>query len=182
MSQTWNLDTTHTSLAFSVRHLMIATVRGSLKVTGGSVQTDENGKLLGIEATIDATSINTGEAQRDGHLNAPDFFDTANHPTVSFKSTDIQALGGHEYKVTGDLTIRGTTNPVTLEVETTPVIAKDPFGMTRVAASATGKISRKEWGLVWNQALELGGVAVSDEVKLTLDAQAVQPAPAAAAV
>lgn len=173
MSQNWNLDASHTSLSFSVRHMMIATVRGQLKLTSGTVQTDESGKLEKIEAVIDATSINTADAQRDGHLNAPDFLDTAAHPTLTFSSTGIEAVGGNEYKVTGDLTIRGTTNPVTLSVETTET-AKDPWGQTKIAATATGKINRKDWGLVWNQVLEAGGVLVSDEIKLTLDVQAIQ--------
>ena len=173
MSQNWNLDASHTSLSFSVRHMMIATVRGQLKLTGGMVQTDESGKLERIEAVIDATSINTSDAQRDGHLNAPDFLDTAAHPTLTFTSTGIEVVSSNEYKVTGDLTIRGTTKPVTLAVETSET-AKDPWGQTKIAATAIGKINRKDWGLVWNQALEAGGVLVSDEIKLTLDVQAVQ--------
>jgi polyisoprenoid-binding protein YceI len=173
MSQTWNLDPSHTSIGFAVKHMVIATVRGSMKLHSGSAQLDENGKLVGFEASIDASSINTADAGRDGHLNSPDFLDTANHTTLTFKSTGVQPKGGNEYTVTGDLTIRGTTHPVTLEVETTPA-GKDPWGNTRMAATATGKLSRKEWGLVWNQALEAGGVLVSDEVKLTIDAQAVQ--------
>jgi polyisoprenoid-binding protein YceI len=172
MSQNWNLDPSHTSISFAVKHMVIATVRGSMKLQSGKAVMDDNGKLLEFDATIDASSINTADAQRDGHLNSPDFLDTANHATLTFKSTSVQPKGDNEYAVTGDLTIRGTTNPVTLEVETTPA-GKDPWGNPRIAASATGKLSRKEWGLVWNQALEAGGVLVSDEVKLTIDAQAV---------
>jgi polyisoprenoid-binding protein YceI len=172
MSQTWNLDPSHTSINFAVKHMVIATVRGSMKLQSGKAIVDENGKLLEFDATIDASSINTADAQRDGHLNSPDFLDTANHTALTFTSTSVQSKGGNEYTVTGNLTIRGTTNPVTLEVETTPA-GKDPFGNQRIAASATGKLSRKEWGLVWNQALEAGGVLVSDEVKLTIDAQGV---------
>jgi polyisoprenoid-binding protein YceI len=179
MSQVWNLDASHTSLSFSVRHMMISTVRGSLKLQGGHVTTDDTGKLESIEATVDVTSINTADGQRDGHLNSPDFFDSASHPTMTFKSTSITPKGANEYTVTGDLTIRGTTKPVTLEVETTET-AKDPWGQTKIAATATGKINRKDWGLVWNQVLETGGMLVSEEVKLTLDVQAVQATPAAA--
>jgi polyisoprenoid-binding protein YceI len=172
MSQTWNLDPAHTSISFAVKHMVIATVRGSMKLQSGKAIVDDNGKLLEFDATIDASSINTAEAQRDGHLNSPDFLDTANHATLTFKSTSVQPKSDNEYVVTGDLTIRDTTKPVTLEVETTPA-GKDPWGNPRIAASATGKLSRKDWGLVWNQTLETGGLLVSDEVKLTIDAQAV---------
>jgi polyisoprenoid-binding protein YceI len=175
MSQTWNIDPSHTSVSFAVKHMVIATVRGNLKLTSGTAQISEDGKLLGVEAVIDATTINTADSGRDGHLNSPEFLDTANHATLIFKSYKVDTLGGNEYKVTGDLTIRGTTNPITLDVEATPA-GKDPWGNTRMAATATGKLSRKEWGLVWNQTLETGGLLVSDEVKLTLDVQAVQPA------
>ena len=174
MSQTWNIDPSHTSLEFAVRHMMISTVRGSFKVSGGTVELDDQGKLLGVEANIETASVSTKDAQRDGHLNSPDFFDSANHPTISFKSTNVQASGDHNYKVEGHLTIRGETKPVTLDVETSQQ-AKDPWGNTKIAASGTTKISRKEWGLVWNTALETGGVLVGDEVKITLDVQAAAP-------
>lgn len=175
MSQTWNIDPSHTSLEFAVRHMMISTVRGSFKVSGGGVELDEQGKLLGVEATIETASVNTKDAGRDGHLNAADFFDSATHPNITFKSTNIAALGDNNYKVEGHLTIRGETKAVTLDVETSAT-GKDPWGNTKIAASGTTKISRKEWGLVWNQALEAGGVLVGDEVKITLDVQAAAPA------
>lgn len=174
MSQIWIIDPSHTSLEFAVRHMMISTVRGSFKVTGGTVTLGDNHALLGVEATIETASISTKDAQRDGHLNSPDFFDSANHPTISFKSTGVSPLGGNNYKVEGHLTIRGEAKPVTLEVETSQA-AKDPWGNTKIAASGSTKISRKEWGLVWNQALETGGVLVGDEVKITLDVQAAAP-------
>jgi polyisoprenoid-binding protein YceI len=174
MSQTWNIDPSHTSLEFAVRHMMISTVRGSFKVSGGGVELDDQGKLLGVEATIETASVNTKDTQRDGHLNSPDFFDSANHPNITFKSTNVQANGDNNYKVEGHLTIRGETKPVTLEVETSQT-QKDPWGNTKIAANGTTKISRKEWGLVWNAALESGGVLVADEVKITLDVQAAAP-------
>ena len=170
----WNLDTAHTSLEFAVKHMAISTVRGRLKATGGSVTTNDDGSLQSIEATLDAASIETGEAQRDGHLKSPDFLHTEEHPTISFKSTTIQKTGTNTYKVTGDLSIRGQAKPVTLDVETVNPI-KDPWGLTRAAASGTTKFSRKEWGLTWNQVLELGALLVGDEVKVTLDVQAVLP-------
>ncbi len=174
MSQIWNIDPSHTSLEFAVRHMMISTVRGSLKVSGGTVQLSTNNELLGVEAQIDASTINTGDAQRDGHLNSADFFDSATHPVIRFKSTNVTAQGNNQYKVTGDLTIRGKSKVITLEVETSQS-AKDPWGNTKIAATGSTKISRKEWGLVWNQALETGGVLVSDEVKIVLDVQAAAP-------
>jgi polyisoprenoid-binding protein YceI len=152
MSQIWNIDASHTSLDFAVKHMAISTVRGHFRALSGTVTTNDSGALEGIEASIDASSIDTKDAQRDGHLKSPDFFDVANHPTINFKSTNVQAKGGNEYTVTGDLSMHGITKPVTLEVETVPPI-KDPWGLTRTAASASGKISRKEWDLTWNQVL-----------------------------
>jgi polyisoprenoid-binding protein YceI len=174
MSQIWNIDASHTSLDFAVKHMAISTVRGHFRALSGTITTTDSGALESIEANIDASSIDTKDAQRDGHLKSPDFFDVANHPTISFKSTNIQAKGGNEYTVTGDLSMHGITKAVTLEVETVPPI-KDPWGLTRTAASATGKISRKEWDLTWNQVLELGALLVGDEVKLTLEVEAVIP-------
>lgn len=173
MSITWNIDASHTSLEFAVKHMAISTVRGRLKATGGTVTTHDDGTLEAVEATLDASSIETGEAQRDGHLKSPDFLHTEAHPTITFKSTHIEKKGD-EYAVTGDLTIRGETKPVTLTVETVAPI-KDPWGMLRTAASGTTKLSRKEWGLTWNQVLELGALLVGDEVKVSLDVQAVRP-------
>ena len=171
----WNIDPSHTSLEFAVKHMAISSVRGRLKAKGGTVTMSDDGSLEGVEATLDAASIETGEAQRDGHLRSPDFLDTESHPEISFKSTGIQKLGSNEYRVEGHLTIRGQAKPVTLQVETVPPV-KDPWGMTRTAASGSTKISRKEWGLTWNQVLEVGSLLVGDEVKVTLDVQAVQPA------
>jgi polyisoprenoid-binding protein YceI len=171
---TWNIDASHTDLEFSVRHMAISTVKGRFQALSGNVETDANGALKAVKVSVDANSINTGDAQRDGHLKSPDFFDTATNPTVDFVSTQVLSKGGNNYSVTGNLTMNGQTKPVTLEVETTPAI-KDPFGLTRTAASGSGKISRKDWGLTWNQALELGGVLVSDEVKINLEVQAIIP-------
>jgi polyisoprenoid-binding protein YceI len=171
---TWNIDASHTDLEFSVRHMAISTVKGRFQALSGNVETDEAGALTAVKVSVDANSINTGDVQRDGHLKSPDFFDTATNPTVDFVSTQVLSKGGNNYSVTGDLSMNGQTKPVTLEVETTAPI-KDPFGLTRTAASGSGKISRKDWGLTWNQALELGGVLVSDEVKINLEVQAIIP-------
>lgn len=168
----WNLDTAHTGIDFRVRHMGLATVRGSLQAKGGIVETDDAGKLVSIEATIDANSISTNEAQRDGHLKSADFLDAANHPEIKFVSTKIQSTGTNEYRIEGDLTIRGITKPVVLEAETAAPI-KDPWGLTRTAASASGALNRKDWNLTWNQVLELGALLVGEEVRFTLDVEAV---------
>ncbi len=176
----WNLDTAHTSIDFRVRHMGLATVRGSLQAKGGTVETDDAGKLLSIEASIDATSISTNEPQRDGHLKSPDFLDAATYPELKFVSTKVQQISANQYRVEGDLTIRGLTKTVDLEVETAQTI-KDPWGMTRTAASASGILNRKEWNLTWNQVLELGALLVGEEVRFTLDVEAIaaqQPAAA----
>lgn len=171
---TWNIDASHTDLEFSVRHMGISTVKGRFQALSGNVETDDAGTLKSVKVSVDANSINTGEAQRDGHLKSADFFGVEANPTLEFASTQVIAKGGNHYSVTGDLTMNGHTNPVTLAVETTPAI-KDPFGLTRTAASGSGKISRKDWGMNFNQVLELGGVLVSDEVKINLEVQAIIP-------
>lgn len=175
----WNLDTSHTSIDFKVRHMGIASVRGSLKVLSGSVETDEAGRPSKIEAVIDAASIATGEPQRDGHLRSADFLHAEQYPEIRFVSTQIEPLGGNRYRIQGNLTIRDITKPVTLEAEVSAPI-KDPRGMQRVAASASGQINRKDWNLTWNQVLELGALLVGEEVKFNLEVEAVAPAPVAA--
>jgi polyisoprenoid-binding protein YceI len=171
----WNLDTSHTSLEFSVRHMAISNVRGRLAATSGVVETDGDGTLVAVRAVLDAASIATGEAQRDAHLRSPDFLDAEQHPELSFVSSEVKQLAANSFRVSGELGIRGQTKQVVLEVETTPAI-NDPWGMRRVAATATGKLSRKEWGLVWNQVLEMGSLLVGDEVKFVIDVEAVRPA------
>lgn len=175
----WNLDTSHTSIDFKVRHMGIASVRGSLKVLSGSVETDEAGRPSKIEAVIDAASIATGEPQRDGHLRSADFLHAEQYPEIRFVSTQIEPLGGNRYRIQGNLTIRDITKPVTLEAEVSAPI-KDPWGMQRIAASASSQINRKDWNLTWNQVLELGALLVGEEVKFNLEVEAVAPAPVAA--
>ncbi|ADH62528.1 YceI family protein [Allomeiothermus silvanus DSM 9946] len=175
----WNLDPSHTSIDFKVRHMGIASVRGSLKVLSGSVETDEAGRPIQVEAVIDAASIATGEPQRDGHLRSADFLHAEQYPEIRFVSTQIEPLGGNRYRIQGNLTIRDITKPVTLEAEVSAPI-KDPWGMQRVAASASGQINRKDWNLTWNQVLELGALLVGEEVKFNLEVEAVAPAPVAA--
>lgn len=163
---TWTADLGHSSVEFAVKHLVISTVKGRFGTFNASITT-EGEELKGITAEIDPASIGTGIEQRDAHLRSPDFFDVEKFPTMSFASGEIIAKGNGEYTVHGTLTMRGESKPVTFAVEVEGTEIKDPWGNRRVGATATGKLSRKEWGLTWNQALEFGGVAVSDEVKFT---------------
>lgn len=175
----WIIEPTHSNLEFRVRHLGISTVRGKFKVFEGYVDRDDDGNVTEIEARIDVSSIDTGVEQRDVHLRSADFFDVENHDAMIFRSTDVERAGEHEYRVKGELTLRGTTRPVSFTVESTPTV-KDPWGNDRSGVTATGKLNRKDWGLTWNQALEAGGVLVSDEVKFTLDLSLMESAEAVA--
>jgi polyisoprenoid-binding protein YceI len=171
---TWTIDASHAEVGFSVRHLMISTVRGRFGgVAGTAIIDDRNPSASKVDVTIDVSSIDTRQEQRDAHLRSPDFFDVANHPTMHFVSTRIEGDITSEFKLVGNLTIRGVTHEVTLNV-TAEGRGRDPWGNDRVGFSATGKINRGEWGLTWNQVLEAGGVTVSDEVKLSIDAELVR--------
>lgn len=169
----WTFDPAHSQIQFSVRHMGISTVRGTFGQFAGSIE-DSNGVVKGVTVDIDVASLTTGNGQRDEHLRSADFFDVANYPKATFVLTSFQR-DGDDVTATGDLTIRGITKPVTLTGDVGGP-AKDPWGNQKVSAELETKISRKEWGLVWNVALEAGGVLVSDEVKLRID---VQAAPAA---
>lgn len=174
---TWNIDPTHTTVEFSAKHMMITTVKGRLKdVTGSIVVDEQNPDRSSVEVSFDAGSIDTGVAQRDGHLVSGDFLDVANHPRITFKSKRIEgarANAGEEFTVIGDLTIRGTTREVKLTA-TYEGRGRDPWGGERVSFSADGKIDRREFGLVWNQALETGGILVGNDIKIHIEAQAVR--------
>lgn len=167
----WNLDTTHAEVEFSAKHLMISTVKGRFKTFNGTGETNPDGTLKAVEMTIEAASLDTNVQQRDDHLRSADFFDVANHPTLTFTSTAVKQQGS-DVTITGNLTIRGTTRPVTLTGEYSAP-TKDPWGNPRAALEVSAKINRKDWGLVWNMALEAGGVVVSEEVKLHIAAEAV---------
>jgi polyisoprenoid-binding protein YceI len=172
---TWNFDTSHSSIGFAVRHLMISKVRGTFSAWRGTFEYDEADPTRSkIEVHIDARSIDTKEEKRDGHLRSPDFLDVEQHPEIVFKST-LVAKDGDGYAVTGDLTIHGVTRPVQLEVESLGR-GKDPWGNERVGFAATATINRRDFGLVWNQALETGGVLVGEKVEISLDIQAVKAA------
>ena len=174
---TWNLDPVHSVAEFKVKHMMISNVKGQFTGISGLLTLDEadiaNSR---IEATIDATSINTREPQRDAHLKSADFFDVEKYPSLVFRSTAVKRTGDEELAVTGDLTIHGVTKQVVFSVDGPAPQAKDPWGNTRIGLSATTKINRKDFGLTWNAALETGGILVGEEVTITLDVQFVKAA------
>jgi len=169
----WQVDASHTSTQFAVRHLMVSTVRGQFNKTTGTVTWDgKDFSKAVVDVVVDAGTINTREPRRDDHLRSADFFDVAKYPTLTFKSTKIEPAGAGKLKMTGDLTMRGVTRQVVFDVEGPTDPLKERNGL-RVGASATTKISRKEFGLTWNRALEAGGVTVSDEVAITIDIELV---------
>ncbi len=171
---TWNIDAAHTRANFSARHLMVTTVRGGFDQVSGTVVFDPaNPAASSVEATIVASSINTGVGDRDNHLRSADFLDAENFPTLTFKSTSVKPTGDNTADVTGDLTIRGTTRPVTLKTEFLGAAA-GMGGDHRAGFEATGKINREEFGLTWNVGLEAGGVLVGKDITLNIDAQLIQ--------
>ena len=175
----FNADITHSHVDFAVKHLMISTVRGKFSKFEGSGELAEDGTLKSVSLVIDTASIDTNQAQRDEHLRSADFFDAAANPKISFTSTKIEQKGS-DITITGDLDMHGVKKAVTLTGEfASPV--KDPWGNQRAALQVSTKISRKEWGLTWNMALEAGGLTVSDEVKLSVEIEAVGAAAAVAA-
>ncbi len=169
----WAIDSAHTAAHFSVKHLMVSTVRGQFRNVTGRVWLDE-GELTRsrIEVEIDAASLETGEPKRDAHLRSADFFDVEKYPKLNFRSTRIEG-GGEEFVVTGELSMHGVSRQVTLKVESLSPPMKDPYGRQVRGVSAVGKLNRKDWGLGWNATLETGGVLVGDEVKLQIDAELV---------
>ena len=174
---TWNIEPAHSLVEFSAKHMMITTVKGRFREVSGAINIDDaNPDRSTVEASMAAASIDTGVAQRDGHLVSADFLDAATHAAVTFKSKKIQgarASAGDEFTVVGDLTIRGTTREVTLKAAYEGR-GKDPWGGERISFTATAKIDRREFGLTWNQALEAGGILVSNEIKISLEVQAVR--------
>ena len=174
-ASTWNLDPVHSVAEFKVKHMMISNVKGHFTGVSGVVYVDENDIARSrVEATIDASTVNTRDPQRDGHLKSPDFFDVAQFPTLNFPSTQVKRTGEDELSVTGDLTLHGVTRQVVFNVEGPTPPAKDPWGNTRIGLSAVTKINRKDFGLNWNAALETGGILVGEEVTITLDVQLVK--------
>lgn len=169
----WVIDSVHSHVGFSVKHMMVTTVRGQFKEYRGSLNLDAKDFTRStFSGEIDVASIDTGNGDRDNHLRTGDFFDAANHPKITFKSTRIESKGDAEYVVHGDLTIRGVTKPVALDVEFHGT-SKNPYGKTVAGFSARGTINRKDFGVSFNAILETGGVAVAEKVKLELDIEAV---------
>jgi polyisoprenoid-binding protein YceI len=169
---TYVLDPTHTRVAFVARHLMVTKVRGYFAEYDGSITIAEDPSASTAAATIKTASINTGTEDRDAHLRSGDFFDVENFPEITFANGRVASSKGSDFKVVGDLTIKGVTREVTLDVELDGV-AKDPWGGTRLAVTASTEIDREDWGLSWNVALETGGFLVSKKVKLEIETEAV---------
>jgi polyisoprenoid-binding protein YceI len=174
-TSTWNIDPAHSVAEFKVKHMMISNVKGQFAKVSGKLALDESNLAnSSIEAVIEAGSIVTRDAQRDAHLKSADFLDVEKFPTLSFKSTRVRVVRNGELAVEGDLTIHGVTRKETFDVEGPTPPVKDPWGNMRVAVSATTKIHRKDFGLTWNTILEAGGIAVGDEVTISLDVEFIK--------
>jgi polyisoprenoid-binding protein YceI len=170
----WKIDPAHTQIEFSVRHMMIAKVRGSFERFDGTVALDETDpEATQVTVAVEAASINTREPNRDNHLRSADFLQAADYPTVDFQSTRVERTGERTAKLHGELTIRGVTRPVTLDVEFLG-FAKSPWGTFSAGFAARGKINRKDWNLTWNQALETGGVLVGEEIEITVELELIR--------
>ncbi len=171
---TWQVDPTHSEVGFSVRHLMVANVRGRFSEVTADLQLGESDLTLSkVAVDVDVSSINTGTEPRDQHLRSADFFDVENHPKVSFKSSRIERVSDDRYRVIGDLEIRGATREVELDAEVRGP-EKDPWGGERLGVTATTKIDRRDFGLTWNQALEAGGLAVGHDVKINIELELIR--------
>jgi polyisoprenoid-binding protein YceI len=176
---TYQIDPRHSSAGFGITHLMISTVRGEFHGVNGTVVWDDGDpSKSSVNVTIDATTVDTQEPGRDSDLKSPNFFDVAKFPTITFKSTKVEAAGPGKLKVTGDLTIHGVTKQVVLDATAPKSPIKDPWGMTRTAASGSTKVNRKDFALVWNKNLDGGGVMIGDDVAITLDVEMIVPPPA----
>ena len=174
LTGTWDIDPAHTRLGFAARHAMVATVRGGFDVFSGTIVIDQaDPAASSAEVEIDAASLSTGNEQRDGHVRGADFLDVENYPTISFRSTSAEEVDSETYTMTGDLTIKGVSKPVTLELDFQGT-GGDPFGNTRAGFEGRTTINRKDWGLSWNVAIEGGGILVVENVKLELDVSAIK--------
>src|ERR1700730_13134433 len=176
---TYQIDPRHSAAGFSVTHLMISTVRGEFHGLNGTVLLDDKDiTKSSVDVTLDATTVDTREPDRDKDLRSPNFFDVAQYPTITFKSTKVEKNGADKLKITGDLTLHGVTKQVVLDATVPKAPIKDPWGLQRTAVSATTKINRQDFGVKWNKALDGGGVVVSDEVNINLDVEMIVPPPA----
>ena len=174
-AEPWSIDADHSSIGFKVRHMMVSNVKGTFGTFNGVAEVDEKDITRSkISVTIDTASINTGVPKRDEHLRSADFFDTAKYPTMTYVSKKVEKSGKDRLKVYGDLTLRGITKPVVLDVEGPTKVYKDPQGKLRRGASATATINRKDFGLTWNKVIEAGGVLVGEEVNISLEAEFVK--------
>lgn len=172
---TWKIDPVHSVAEFKVKHMMITNVKGQFAILDGSLTLDESTPANShVEASLDAASVSTRDVQRDAHLKSPDFFDVEKYPTLTFTSSRISRNAGGELEAAGNLTIHGVTREVVFAVEGPTPPGKDPWGNTRIGASATTKISRKDFGLTWNATLETGGILVGDDITITLDVQFIK--------
>ena len=174
-ADTWAVDASHSQVEFSVTHMLISTVKGSFSGFEGSVETDTNGKLQSLQGKVTVGSVDTSNEKRDGHLKSPDFFDIASHPEMKFRSTKITS-SGQGYQMTGDLTIRGVTRPVTFAVGELKGPVADPWGNVKAGTVATATINRQDFGVSWSQTLDTGGAVVSDEVAIELQLELVKSA------
>jgi polyisoprenoid-binding protein YceI len=174
LTGTYDIDPAHTRLGFAARHAMVATVRGGFAVFSGTITIDHaDPARSSAEVEIDAASITTGSDQRDGHLRSADFLDAENHPLITFRSSGAEVVSDAEYKLHGELVIRGVAHPVVLDLEFQGS-AVDPFGNNRTGFEGKTTINRKDWGLTWNAALETGGVLIGEKVKVELDVSAIK--------
>ncbi|MDN3294298.1 YceI family protein [Streptomyces ficellus] len=176
LTGTYTIDPSHSSIGFTARHAMVTNVRGAFTEYEGTLHLDgANPAASSASIDVKIASIDTGNADRDGHLRSADFFDAEQFPLMTFRSTSVEALGGTDYRITGDLTIKGVTRPINIDLEFNGA-AKDPFGNERVGFEGKAELLRSEWGLTWNAALETGGVLVSDKIKLTFEISAIRNA------
>lgn len=174
---TWVIDNSHSHVHFTARHMMISKVRGSFETFSGTVEFDEETPAnSSVDVQIEAASIQTRDAKRDGHLTSPDFLDAANHPYLTFKSKSIRVIDETHGEIVGDLTVRGVTREVVLETEYNGQ-SKAPWGSTSAGFSASTKLNRKDWGLNWNVALETGGVLVGEEIQIDIELEIVKQVP-----
>jgi len=177
-TSTWQIDPQHAFAQFAVKHLMISTVRGEFRGVKGTVNWDDQDITKStIDVTIDTNTVDTQEPQRNEHLKSADFFDVTKYPTITFKSKKIEQAGPDHVKVTGDLTIRGVTKEVVLDVDGPTAPVRDPWGNTRAAVNATTKVNRQDYGVKWNANMDGGGVVVGDEVKINIDLEMIKQAP-----
>jgi len=175
----WKIDPQHSSAQFSVRHMAISTVRGAFSKVNGAILLDDNDITKStVDVTIDVSTVDTREPDRDKDLRSDKFFDVAHYPSITFKSKRVQQVATGKLKVTGDLTIHGTTKEVVLDVEGPTAPVKDPWGNVRTAVTATTKVNRQDFGVKWNATLDNGGVVVGDDVNITIDVEMIKQAPA----